>query len=54
MKQDFNFIIPEEKAFDKDVVMPASYIRKTFEVSKGIKKITLITFFPSCNLSVIS
>lgn len=41
MKRDFNFIIPEEKTFAKNVVMPASYIRKIFVVSKGLRKATL-------------
>lgn len=41
MKSDFNFIIPEEKAFSKDTVMPASYIRKTFTLSGECKKATL-------------
>ncbi len=41
MKADFNFIIPEDKKFNKDTVMPASYIRKTFELSGECKKATL-------------
>ena len=41
MKQDFNFIIPEDKEFQKEEMTPASYIRKTFEVSGKLKKAIL-------------
>lgn len=41
MKKDFQFIIPEREAFDKNKKMPASYIRKTFDVAEECQKATL-------------
>ena len=37
----FQFINPETEPFDKDKVMPASYIRKAFRVADDLKKVTL-------------
>ena len=41
MKKDFQFIIPEKEAFDKDKKAPASYIRKSFTVNTPVKKAVL-------------